>query len=103
MWHFGIMYDAFLQSDFFFSKEKDTNGDVLWAWSYPSITSEQRQFLQLKSGLSTEQQASPVNFVYCQWRQTWYYILRADITSGSEGSPLSKVGQILLMTMNGVL
>ena len=71
---------------------------MLWAWSYPSITGEQRQFLQVKSGLGAEQ-ASPVNFVYCQWRQTWYYILRADTTASSDG-PLLKVGQIMMMMMN---
>ncbi|XP_076467298.1 DENN domain-containing protein 10-like [Babylonia areolata] len=79
--------------------EKDTNGDVIWAWSYPSVTAEQREFLLLKSGLGSEN-AIPVNYLYCQWRQVWYYILRTDVSGGSESGHLSKVTDIALVLIS---
>ena len=62
--------------------EKDTNGDVLWVWSYPSVTNEQRDFLTEKIGL-TKSQDAVTGFVYLHWQHTWYYIL----TTEAEGSP----------------
>lgn len=70
------------------STEKDRNNDVLWTWSYPSVTPEQREFLIAKSGLSGENALS-VNFLYSQWNQIWYYILIVDVTP--EDAALSQV------------
>ncbi|KAK7500789.1 hypothetical protein BaRGS_00008033 [Batillaria attramentaria] len=79
--------------------EKDTNGDVLWTWSYPSVSAQQRDYVQLKCGLSGEQ-PYPAGFIFCQWRQVWYYIFRADISSAGDVGPLSKVTEVALVLMS---
>ncbi|XP_005105764.1 DENN domain-containing protein 10 [Aplysia californica] len=76
--------------------EKDRNNDVLWTWSYPSVTSEQREFLIAKTGFGTENPLS-INFVYSQWKQTWYYIYIVDVTS--EDAALSRVAQFALVLL----
>ncbi|XP_059173996.1 DENN domain-containing protein 10-like [Physella acuta] len=60
--------------------EKDRNNDVLWTWSYPSISQDQREFLVSKSGLSNDT-GLPINFLYGQWKQKWYYIQIIDVSS----------------------
>lgn len=79
--------------------EKDKNGDVLWVWSYPSVTSEQREYVQLKAGLGVDQ-TSAANFVFCQWRQAWYYIMRSDCADGIVASSLSKVTDVALVLIS---
>ena len=53
--------------------EKDTNGDVLWTWSYPAVTEQQRSLFMRKSCL-TEKGEHFVPFLYNQLERTWYYI-----------------------------
>ncbi|XP_013378729.1 protein FAM45A [Lingula anatina] len=51
--------------------EKDSNGDVLWTWSYPSVTENQRNLFIRKSRLQGE---TYTDFLYGQYKHTWYYI-----------------------------
>ena len=73
--------------------EKDTNGDVLWTWSYPSVSSEDREFFIHKSKLvSAERGSVPVPFLYSQCHGDWYYIMS---TSVGDVDVLSKVIPII--------
>ena len=53
--------------------EKDVNGDILWTWSYPSVTSKQRALFTRKSCL-THDEDSFTPFLYSQLDRKWYYI-----------------------------
>lgn len=76
--------------------EKDKNNDVLWTWSYPSVSAEQREFLIAKSGLGSETPLS-VSFLYSQWKQWWYYIHMIDVKA--EDTALSGVSQFALILL----
>ncbi|GFO07744.1 family with sequence similarity 45, member a [Plakobranchus ocellatus] len=76
--------------------ERDKNNDVLWTWAYPAITPEQREFLISKSCLGTDNPL-PVNFVYGQWKETWYYISVIDVDDGNTALPqLTQFAMVLL-------
>ncbi|MEE6486675.1 hypothetical protein FKM82_014668 [Ascaphus truei] len=67
--------------------EKDANGDTLWVWCYPSITGELRELLLRKCCLREGKQ-SPHNFLYGQYKRTWFYITAMQV---DEVSALEKV------------
>ncbi|KAM4704524.1 DENN domain-containing protein 10 [Rhinophrynus dorsalis] len=67
--------------------EKDTNGDTLWVWCYPSINGELRELLLKKCCLREEKRA-PHNFLYGQYKRAWFYITSAQV---EEASVLEKV------------
>jgi len=75
--------------------EKDHNNDVLWTWSYPSVTPDQREFYTSKCGLDSENPL-PVNFVYSQWKQTWYYMFIVGVTSEDNLPQVSQFALVLL-------
>ncbi|XP_030058485.1 DENN domain-containing protein 10 [Microcaecilia unicolor] len=50
--------------------EKDTNGDALWVWCYPSVRAELRDLLVRKCFLADE--IHP--FIFGQYQRTWFYI-----------------------------
>ncbi|XP_077585216.1 DENN domain-containing protein 10 isoform X1 [Stigmatopora nigra] len=53
--------------------EKDVNGDTLWVWCYPAVSSELRQVLLTKCCL-TQSNEEFHTFVFGQFCRTWYYI-----------------------------
>lgn len=63
--------------------EKDCHGDVLWTWTFPTISSNQRSlFLEkccLRNGNSSQQEL--LEFTYGQFQQKWYYIYTRDVHS----------------------
>ncbi|XP_060068209.1 DENN domain-containing protein 10-like [Ylistrum balloti] len=61
--------------------ERDTNGDVLWTWSYPSVVAEDRKFFMEKSQLQTGSIVIP--FLYSQWKGDWYYMYSKAVTDTS--------------------
>lgn len=58
---------------FLLTSEKDTNGDVLWAWTYPSITQAQQNLVLRKCGLEGEH-VTLQPFLYGRYGRAWYYI-----------------------------
>ncbi|XP_069756169.1 DENN domain-containing protein 10 isoform X2 [Narcine bancroftii] len=58
--------------------EKDTNGDALWVWCYPTITAELREVLLRKCSLTGENDVIHT-FVFGQFRRTWYYITTTQV------------------------
>ncbi|MBN3324332.1 FA45A protein, partial [Atractosteus spatula] len=58
--------------------ERDTNGDALWVWCYPSVGPELRELLLGKCCLTRESLALHT-FVFGQFRRTWYYITTAEV------------------------
>ena len=75
--------------------EKDTNGDVLWVWAYPSVDPAFRELLMRKCTLTGEGEggeeeggASALEFSYGHIAEAWYYLFNQTV----EGVPqLDKV------------
>ncbi|XP_072413418.1 DENN domain-containing protein 10 isoform X2 [Chiloscyllium punctatum] len=67
--------------------EKDTNGDALWVWCYPTVTTEFRELLLRKCCLSDENDVLHT-FVFGQFKRTWYYITTTQV---QDPTTLSKV------------
>ncbi|XP_015919316.1 DENN domain-containing protein 10 [Parasteatoda tepidariorum] len=63
--------------------EKDTNNDILWAWSYPSISSESKTLIVnkcgLKNGLGLSHGHHLVSFCYCHHHRSWFYLHLTDV------------------------
>ncbi|XP_025096517.1 protein FAM45A-like isoform X2 [Pomacea canaliculata] len=62
------------------------------------MSSQEREYAQRKAGLENEHPDS-VNYVFCQWRQVWYYILRADFNGCSDVASLTQVTEVALVLM----
>ncbi|XP_041066395.1 DENN domain-containing protein 10 isoform X1 [Carcharodon carcharias] len=73
--------------------EKDTNGDALWVWCYPTVTAELRVLLLRKCCLSDENDVLHT-FVFGQFRRTWYYITTTQV---QDPTTLSKVTHFSLV------
>ncbi|XP_052101508.1 DENN domain-containing protein 10-like [Mytilus californianus] len=73
--------------------ERDTNGDVLWTWSYPNVSEEERNFFLQKSQLTMSTDGI-IPFIYSQWRRNWYYIKTYQVT---EEDHLSRVTHFSLV------
>lgn len=61
--------------------EKDTNSDVLWTWSYPCFTPEERSLLLPKCDLENDSLSSeqPVWFRYCHHHKDWFYMYQTEV------------------------
>ncbi|XP_072177389.1 DENN domain-containing protein 10-like [Diadema setosum] len=75
--------------------EKDRNGDVLWTWSYPAVSSAQRKLLTRKCCLSQEN-GIVVPFVYGQFRREWFYIATVPVENGTVLKKVKHFSLILL-------
>nr|CAD7590374.1 unnamed protein product [Timema genevievae] len=73
--------------------ERDTNGDVLWTWTYPSVSTTQQSLVLRKCGLEGEH-TSVQPFVYGQLGKTWYYI---NCTEVFDSDNLPRVAQFALV------
>ncbi|EFB13662.1 hypothetical protein PANDA_003433, partial [Ailuropoda melanoleuca] len=62
--------------------EKDTNGEVLWVWCYPSTTATLRNLLLRKCCLTDESKLLHP-FVFGQYRRTWFYITTIEVPDSS--------------------
>lgn len=68
--------------------EKDSNGDALWVWCYPSVTAELRALLLRKCCLTDESKLLHT-FVFGQYKRTWFYITTVEV---QDSPALKKVG-----------
>uniref|UniRef100_A0A673TD21 UDENN domain-containing protein n=1 Tax=Suricata suricatta TaxID=37032 RepID=A0A673TD21_SURSU len=62
--------------------EKDTNGEILWVWCYPSTTATLRNLLLRKCCLTDENKLLHP-FVFGQYRRTWLYITTVEVPDSS--------------------
>ncbi|GFR01467.1 DENN domain-containing protein 10 [Trichonephila clavata] len=78
--------------------EKDINNDVLWTWSYPSISTEYKTLIINKCGLGNGLGLSHghhlVSFCYYHHQQSWFYLHLTDVF---EHPTLLKVKQFVLV------
>lgn len=75
--------------------EKDTNGDVLWTWAYPSITNDHRSLVLRKWGLQNEASSGrQIPFVYGYYESSWYYLHTTEVFDADN---LPKVKQFVLV------
>ncbi|XP_076622843.1 DENN domain-containing protein 10 [Colletes latitarsis] len=58
--------------------EKDSNGDVLWTWSYPIISELQKAVVMKKCNLESEHN-SPQVFVFSRQKHDWFYIHCSEV------------------------
>lgn len=56
-----------------FISERDSNGDVLWTWAYPSVTEQQKSLVLRKCCLDGDH-VTVQPFVYGRIGKAWYYI-----------------------------
>ncbi|XP_049863153.1 putative DENN domain-containing protein 10 B isoform X2 [Schistocerca gregaria] len=74
--------------------ERDSNGDVLWTWTYPSLTdAHQQQLMIRKCGLDGDH-VSPQPFVFGRYGKNWYYI---NCTEVFESDNLPRLKQFALI------
>lgn len=74
--------------------EKDTNGDVLWAWTYPSITQAQQNLVLRKCGLEGEH-VTLQPFLYGRYGRAWYYINCTEVFE-TDNLPMLKQFALIL-------
>ncbi|KAL3864550.1 hypothetical protein ACJMK2_006222 [Sinanodonta woodiana] len=77
--------------------EKDTNDDVLWTWSYPTVSAEQRAMFIQRCGLSSRPETASCPFLYSQCNHTWYYIY-TSVVKETDALPRVKMFWIVLVT-----
>uniref|UniRef100_A0A8C3U8K9 Uncharacterized protein n=1 Tax=Catharus ustulatus TaxID=91951 RepID=A0A8C3U8K9_CATUS len=70
--------------------EKDTNGDALWVWCYPSVTAELRTLLLRKCCLTDENKLLHT-FVFGQYKRSWFYITTVEVQDSPALKKLSSV------------
>eukprot|EP00040_Diaphanoeca_grandis_P025176 m.139141 g.139141 ORF g.139141 m.139141 type:complete len:361 (-) comp30039_c0_seq1:102-1184(-) len=62
--------------------ERDTNGDILWGWIYPTLSNELRSTISAKTGLKDLEglgtRSSPRK-VFGKYKSTWFYIYTTSI------------------------
>ncbi|CAE1230641.1 Protein FAM45A,Putative protein FAM45B [Acanthosepion pharaonis] len=77
--------------------EKDNNGDSLYVWSYPSVTSDlQEKFLQ-RSNMATD--SSPcIQFLYSQTSHLWYYIFTNQVQQPCQNLAKVRFVSLILIT-----
>ncbi|XP_053971052.1 DENN domain-containing protein 10-like isoform X2 [Hylaeus anthracinus] len=73
--------------------EKDSNGDVLWTWSYPTISESQKAVVARKCNLELEHN-SPQVFVFSRQKHDWFYIHCSEVFDSDK---LPKVKQFALV------
>ncbi|KAK7792192.1 hypothetical protein R5R35_005146 [Gryllus longicercus] len=73
--------------------ERDSNGDVLWTWTYPSVTDQQQSLILRKCGLDGDH-TTLQPFVYGRFGKIWYYI---NCTEVFDSDNLPKVKQFALV------
>ncbi|XP_033340777.2 DENN domain-containing protein 10 [Megalopta genalis] len=73
--------------------EKDSNGDVLWTWSYPFISELQKAVVYRKCNLESECNSSQV-FVFSRHKHDWFYIHSTEVFDSDK---LPKVKQFALV------
>ncbi|NXS70047.1 FA45A protein, partial [Pandion haliaetus] len=75
--------------------EKDTNGDALWVWCYPSVTAELRSLLLRKCCLTDENKFLHT-FVFGQYKRSWFYITTVEV---QDSPALKKVTHFSIVLM----
>lgn len=58
--------------------EKDSNGDILWTWSYPAVTESQKTVVTRKCNMKLEH-SSPHVFVCARHGLDWFYIHCSEV------------------------
>lgn len=88
-WYFRLSFHW--DSYAFLFAEKDVDCDVLWTWSYPSITETFRQVILRKCCLKTDKEEI-IAFCFGQFNKQWFYIYTSEVKNSDA---LSKVGYII--------
>jgi hypothetical protein len=60
--------------------EKDTNGDTLWTWNYPTMIESEKNFITRKYNSQLENY-NIQSFVFSKHGQYWFYIYNNEADS----------------------
>ncbi|XP_035223000.1 DENN domain-containing protein 10-like isoform X2 [Stegodyphus dumicola] len=74
--------------------EKDTNNDILWTWTYPSMPAIYKTLIMSKCGLDNDYGHHLVSFYYFHHHQSWFYLHHTDVF---ELPNLPKVKQFVIV------
>ena len=62
--------------------EKDNKGELLWAWSYPTIDSSIRDLMMHKCMLGTDEESETdkqvMEYLYGHLNDIWYYLYNRE-------------------------
>lgn len=75
--------------------ERDSNNDILWTWSYPSVSNEQRQLVLKKCSLDADAgsgRSSP--FIFGRFQGSWFYLSTTEVF---DSDCLPRVKQFVLV------
>ena len=53
--------------------ERDTNNDILWVWSYPTIEDSTRDLVMRRCTLDKDGD-EVIDYCFCHYQQTWCYL-----------------------------
>ena len=73
--------------------EKDTNNEVLWAWSFPGVDGAMRNLLMKKCNLdkqAEEDSSEVLPYMFGHFLHVWYYFMNFKVDEGNPKFP--KVG-----------
>jgi len=65
----------------FYLVERDTDGECMFVWVYPSINENLKKLVLTKCNTITDDYPD-TRFCFCQSQGIWYYILRSDASQG---------------------
>ena len=68
--------------------EKDVDAEVLWTWSYPTISEAYRQVILRKCCLKTDKEEI-IAFCFGQFNKQWFHIYTSEVKNSDA---LNKVG-----------
>ncbi|RZF38158.1 hypothetical protein LSTR_LSTR005519 [Laodelphax striatellus] len=69
--------------------EKDLNNDILWTWTYPSVTELQKKILMQKCTFDAN-----YSFIYGRFRNEWFYLTPTEVF---ESDNLPQLKQFILV------
>ena len=70
--------------------EKDTNNEVLWAWSFPGVDGAMRNLLMKKCNLdkqAEEDSSELLPFMFGHFLHVWYYFMNFKVDEGNPKFP----------------
>nr|XP_018668351.1 protein FAM45A [Ciona intestinalis] len=79
--------------------EKDQDNGLMWTWTYPSLTQDEKQYALSKCCLSWNEKPDAskiIPFVFSHYMKQWYYIFTA---APSEPTPLKSVAYFSIVLL----
>ncbi|XP_014208839.1 putative protein FAM45B [Copidosoma floridanum] len=76
--------------------EKDTNGDTLWVWNYPTVVESEKDVIMRKYNFQSEHN-NVQSFIFSRHGQYWFYICNNE---AADAEKLPKVKQFAIILLS---